>query len=252
MAEIKQQPQDLESLKSLATILFKSGIFQSIRSTEQAIVKILAGAELGFSPMASLSGVHFIEGKPSIGAHLMAASIKKSPDHDYEVIDLNKDRCEIAFSSHGKRLGMVIVTMQEVKDAKLDRNRDGSLKANWARHPDDMLFARAISKGFRRFCPDLTGGMSVYVPDEMDEDQQHLVHVKEQPKAIEAETVDRHELMDEIDKHQLRLKIGAEPFKARLRQKYGTDTASDLTDEQLQEMAGKLAAAPDPQPKEEG
>jgi hypothetical protein len=32
-----------------------------------------------------------------------------------------------------------------------------------------MLFARAISKGYRRYCPDLTGGVLAYDPDELDQ-----------------------------------------------------------------------------------
>jgi hypothetical protein len=35
-------------------------------------------------------------------------------------------------------------------------------KSAWRAHPRNMLFARAMSNGVRWYCPDLTGGVSVY------------------------------------------------------------------------------------------
>jgi hypothetical protein len=40
-------------------------------------------------------------------------------------------------------------------------------KDNWKKYPSDMLFARAISRGARRFAPGIFGGSPVYTPDEM-------------------------------------------------------------------------------------
>lgn len=34
-------------------------------------------------------------------------------------------------------------------------------------YPQNMLFARAISSGVRRYCPDVFNGNLVYVPEEL-------------------------------------------------------------------------------------
>ena len=49
-----------------------------------------------------------------------------------------------------------------------DAKRAGLLgKTSWQRYPEDMLFARALSRGARRFCPDALGG-AIYTPEELE------------------------------------------------------------------------------------
>lgn len=164
---------DFSQTMSLCEVLAKSGYFADTRSTAQAVVKVLAGAELGFGPIASMTGVHIIEGKPSVGAHLMAAMIKRSGRYDYDLLHCSREICEVEFfevsEKKRKSLGKTQLTMAEAMQSGLAIGKDGkSLKSNWARSSDDMLFARCITKGYRRFCPDLTGGCPVYDPDELD------------------------------------------------------------------------------------
>jgi hypothetical protein len=136
-----------------------------------------AGRELGFGPMASMTGVHVIEGKPSIGAHMMAAMIRNSGRYDYEITESTRERCAIKFTRLvGKKweeqTPAITVTLQEFVDSGAALAKDGkTLRDNWRRCPDDMLFARAISKGYRRHCPDLSCGVSVYVDGEIANDE---------------------------------------------------------------------------------
>lgn len=163
----------LQETLSLGEVLAKSGMFSDVRSAAQAVVKILVGRELGFGPMASLIDVHIIEGKPSVGAHLRASVIKASGKYDYRVVECSKERCELEFLElkvkKWEAVGKVSMTLKEATDSGLAVAKDGrSLKTNWQRSPDDMLFARCVSKGYRRYCPDLSGGVLAYDPDEMD------------------------------------------------------------------------------------
>jgi hypothetical protein len=186
---------DFAATMQLGEVLSKSGYFSDAKSAAQAVVKILAGREMGFGPIASMSDVHIIEGKPSIGAHLRAAAIKRSERYDYRVIQLDRQRCELEFCerANGKPavvLGRVSMTMQEAVESglalsgKTDREGRPLLKSNWARSADDMLFARCISKGYRRYCPDLTGGVLAYDPDELSEVEPRRVEaVAEEPLA---------------------------------------------------------------------
>lgn len=164
----KIQIRSLDDYVRLGEIFGRSGLFADARDANKCVVKILAGAEMGFGPLASMSDVHVVEGKPCIGAHLRAAAIKRSGKYDYRVRELTREACSLEFFESGKPVGIVEITMKEAVDTGLAVGKDGKIKTNWARHGDDMLFARCISKGFRRYCPDLTGGVLAYDPDELE------------------------------------------------------------------------------------
>ena len=58
----------LVNVRGLGQIIATSGFFKDARQASKAIVKVLAGQELGFAPMFSMSNIHVIEGKISMGA----------------------------------------------------------------------------------------------------------------------------------------------------------------------------------------
>ncbi len=164
--------RNLDEAMHFGELAFKSGMFGDLRSAAQGVMKILAGAELGFSPLASLTAIHFYDGKIDLGAHLRAATIRRSGRYDYEVKDDSRQRCELEFfelTPKRRSLGNISMTIEEAIKDGIAVAKDGSLKKNWERTPDDMLFARCISKGFRRHCPDLTGGVPTYDTDELVE-----------------------------------------------------------------------------------
>lgn len=163
------EPVNISETLVLCTHLAKSGYFSDARDADKALVKVLAGREYGFSPIASLTGVHIIEGKPSLGANLIASMIKRSGKYDYKLIECSRERCEIDFIENGASLGPhIVMTMKEAVDTGLALDKYAKVKSNWQRHADDMLFARCISKGFRRYCPDLAGGLAMYSLDEIE------------------------------------------------------------------------------------
>jgi hypothetical protein len=194
--------RNLEEAVALAELVAKSNTFPDIRNAAQAVVKILAGSEMGFGPFASLCDVHFIEGKASLGAHLRAAAIKGSDRYDYDLCRADAEACDLEFwewtgSGGAVRKGRagwvsrghVIYTLREAVDSGLALKKDSKeLKVNWKRNPDDMLFARVVSKGYRRHCPDLSGGVLAYAPEELDVEDAEVVAtsaVAAQPPAQE-------------------------------------------------------------------
>src|SRR5512139_2036335 len=84
------------NLSDLGTILAKSGFFSDTKDAAQAIVKVLAGQELGFGPIASMTGIFVIQNRISMSANLIAAAIKRTRRYNYRVIELTDERCEIA------------------------------------------------------------------------------------------------------------------------------------------------------------
>lgn len=157
---------------SIGETFYKSGMFADIKSAQQAVVKIMAGAEMGISPFQAMSGIHIIQGKPTIGAGLMASRVKASGKYNYKVSEMTDKICTIDFTEAGQPIGTSSFTIEDAKKAGT-KNLD--------KFPRNMLFARAMSNGVRWFCPDIYEG-PVYVPEEMEnitEDVQ-AVEVKKQ------------------------------------------------------------------------
>lgn len=157
---------------SIGETFYKSGMFADIKSAQQAVVKIMAGAEMGISPFQAMSGIHIIQGKPTIGAGLMASRVKASGKYNYKVTEMTDKVCTIDFLEGGQSIGTSSFTIEDAKKAGT-KNLD--------KFPRNMLFARAMSNGVRWFCPDIYEG-PVYVPEEMEsitEDVQ-AVEVKKQ------------------------------------------------------------------------
>lgn len=149
----------LRDVMTLGEVLAKSGFFQDARGAAQAVVKVLAGRELGFGPIASMTGVHIVKGKPVMSAMLIAAAIKRSGKYDYKIREHTKAVCKLEFFESGSSAGESSYSIEEAKSAGLGG-------ANWEHFPKNMLFARAVSNGAKWFCPDIFGG-PVYTPDEL-------------------------------------------------------------------------------------
>ena len=152
----------------ISKMFFESGRFKDLTSAAQVGVKIMCGAELGISPFQSMSGVHIIQGKPCIGAGLMASKVDQHPAYDYEVLQQTDAVCEIKFFKNGKEKGISKFTAEDAKRAGTQ---------NMQKFPANMLFARAMSNGIKFYCPGVFAG-PVYTPEEMGdktEDVQHEV-----------------------------------------------------------------------------
>ena len=146
----------------LGEVLAQSGYFQDARQAAQAIVKVMAGRELGFGPIASMTGIHIIQGRPAIGADLMAKAVKRSGRYNYRVTELTDEACSIEFlektAEAWQSIGTSRFTRQDATKAKT-KNLDA--------FPRNMLFARAMSNGVKWFCPDALG-LTTYTPEELD------------------------------------------------------------------------------------
>ena len=150
-----------DETEKVASAMVKSGYFQDSRDVSQAIVKILAGREMGFGAFASMTGVYIIQGRPSVGANLMASAVKRSGRYDYRVMEMTDQACEIQYLQSGKEIGRSRFTIEDARKAQT-KNLD--------KFPRNMLFARAMSNGVRWFCPDVFDGAPVYTPEELGAD----------------------------------------------------------------------------------
>ena len=169
MSNIVKHENSFADIMTIGKAFAESGMFADIKSAAQAIVKITAGAEMGIPPFASMSGIHIIQGKPVIGAGLLAARVKGSGKYSFTVVKLDDKIASIDFTEDGKVIGNSTFTIEDAKKAGTK---------NTEKFPKNMLFARAISNGVKWFTPDLFAG-PVYVPGEIEPEKEVVDTVAE-------------------------------------------------------------------------
>ena len=164
------QVSSVDDLARLARVFAASGLFGRANNQETQIaecaIRLMAGMEAGFSPFASATGVHIINGKPAFSANLLAQAVRRHPDYDYRVLEKTSQICRIRFlSTRGEVLGEETFTIEMADRAGLLKN------PTWRSYPEAMLFSRALTAGMRTHCPDALGGHPAYTPEELGGDE---------------------------------------------------------------------------------
>lgn len=153
-----------DEMTRAAKAMALSGYFKDAADVSQAMVKVMAGAEMGLGPFAAMSNIHIIKGKPVLGANMIATLIKNDARYDYRIKRLDDEAAVVVFYEGGREVGESAFTMADARQAGLLNN------PTWKNYPRNMLFARAISNGARWYAAGIFGGAAVYTPDEMGVD----------------------------------------------------------------------------------
>ncbi len=251
-------------LAQLGQAFATSGYFVDARDAAQAIVKIQAGRELGFGPVASMCGVQIIKGKIGLSSGLMAAAIKRAkPRYDYKIIEHTDQACELVFFETAQEPGRSRFTMEDAATAGLTKGD------NWKGYPRNMLFARAMSNGAKWFCPDALNGCIAYTPDELgaivDGATGEVIDVPAAPSrpvpsrppappvaaapapAVPAPapaSLDLSKLKDLIEAHNLTAEVQAkwcQHFKVASLDKLAQEEVNAIVKRVLESIAGKVA-----------
>jgi len=166
MESIKDKKIEDLSIIQLGELMLASGLFTDLPEVSTAVVKIIMGRELGFPIIASLTGIYSVKGRPALQSSLLAAAIAKSGRYMYRVMSLTDDGCEIDFyavvGTEREFLGKSTFTSADAK-------RTESKSSGYKHYPRNMYFARALTNGYRWFCPDVLGG-GIYTTEEFDKD----------------------------------------------------------------------------------
>jgi hypothetical protein len=171
----RAETTDLDTI-TLGKVLSQSGYFQDARDAAQAIVKVLAGRELGIGPIQAMVGIYIVKGRVTLSANLIAAAIKRSGHYNYRVKRMDDKGCAIEFFEGSTAIGTS--TFDET-DARAAGLLGGD---NWKKFPRNMYFARAMSNGAKWYCPDIFMG-PIYTPDELGAAVNSEGEVLEPPQA---------------------------------------------------------------------
>jgi len=191
--------ESLNAMQDFAKMAITSQLFLSTEkcSNEEkiakAVMQLAAGAEMGIGAVESLRSMIIIRGRVSFTAGFIASRIKTSGRYNYRVVKSDDTICSIEFFEGGESIGISAFSITDARKAGLGGD-------NWSKYPSDMLFARAISRGARRFCPDIFKG-SAYTPEELIEAQPR--------KMIDADFVEAEVVNDEA---QIDVPVNDEPI----------------------------------------
>lgn len=188
------EPNGFDELKEFAHMVCRSGLFGRRYEGDQAkqatilsetMTVLVTGRELGLSAMRSLSGVHVIEGKPSLSGELMLAMCKRSDVCEYFMVeDSSPTSCTVAAKRKGEpKERRATWTIEMVRAQEIDvydevewktsqsgkrypaKTGNKIKKDTWKKYPHLMLKWRAVSEVARDTFGDVIGGM--YATEEL-------------------------------------------------------------------------------------
>jgi hypothetical protein len=153
-------PRSVEEAITVAKAFAMSGLFPDIKNAGQALAKILAGAEYGYGPAASMNAFHIVQGRLQQAGISVATQIKRHPFYNFRVISKSRQECTIAFFDSGEEVHRETFALE---DAKIQGTQ------NMAKHADDMMWNRALTKGAKACMSDVFMGCSFVEGEEIHE-----------------------------------------------------------------------------------
>ena len=152
-------PTEINMIQTLARNAQLSGLYNGVGNESKIFMILMAARELGISPMVALNGgIHNINGKIEISARMMNSMIRRA-GHSL-IIETEQKKCVIKAKrkdSHEEHIEEFTWEMAE---------RAGLIKGtNWQKYPEDMLFARCMSRVARKIFPDVIA--TSYVEEEI-------------------------------------------------------------------------------------
>jgi hypothetical protein len=223
-------------IETLAKYMVAAKFFPNTESLSQAVVKILAGQEMGVTPVQAIKGIHIIKGNFQIAANLMASKVKSSPRYDYDVKELSNEVAQIEFfelQPKRKSLGTETFTIADARKAGTQ---------NLDKFPKNMLFARALSNGVRFYCPDIFG-QPVYVEGEIVDDSAPQISPEPAGRTQAPEVVEGTVIDPEPSKGAGYVSVEPDPTEEPVKvENYREDERPDgpATIEQLKAIADEL------------
>lgn len=144
---------EMMAYQTYAKTAVDSQMYRGVGKEAGVMMIMLAAREFGIGPAQALNGgINIIEGKVELSARMMQAMIRRGK-HIIKILETTNERCRI----YGKRADtgeeyIAEFTIQQAQAAGLIKE-----KGAWKKTPDDMLFARTMSKLARRLFSDVIG-----------------------------------------------------------------------------------------------
>lgn len=153
----------MDELVQAGRLLAQSGMF-GINNDGAGFVVAATCHQQGISLMEFNRTYHIVNGRPSMRADAMLAELRKR-GAKHRIIENSVARAAIEIEFEGVT-GTFEFTMDDARRTGDCFDKDGkTVKYNWQKRPDDMLWARCVSRATRRICPEVNAGL--YSPEEV-------------------------------------------------------------------------------------
>lgn len=153
--EFSKSMMEIEQTQKMVTALMRTPHYAKLG--EVGVFTVVQKAKsIGLSPLDALNGgMYFVNGKVELSANTMNYMIRSKGHSITKDTRSTKDCCVL----NGKRCDngdtwSASFSIQEAKNA-------GIYKNTWEKYPDDMLFARALTRLGRQLFPDVLKGCYV-------------------------------------------------------------------------------------------
>lgn len=181
---VSQENEAFDMALRYAAPAADSRFWSDAAGVPQALMKILAGRELGLSPIVSLQAVNIIKGKVGISGDMIATKLRQA-GYTWGFFKHDADGCTLAWykgwnadgtpkpmidPATGKQV-LVEFHRKDAERAELVEKGDGSKKTSgmYDKYPKSMYFNRCLAFFRRWYAPEVTNGVNVFVPDELED-----------------------------------------------------------------------------------
>lgn len=141
----------------MANEVAKAGIYMNgtrAMSGHEIFVVMMKGAELGLTPLQSLTEIYLIKGKPVVSKDVLTARIVRSPRiTHWDPSDCDAQHCTIRFQIRGEDPVSITTRIDDIPQRYFAASRSGE-PSNWTLIPEDMLYAWTVRRIARRWVPE--------------------------------------------------------------------------------------------------
>lgn len=257
------ESRDLRGEIEYCRALADAGLLPASYRKQPANLLLIKGQAdaLGIHLAAAISGIHIIDGKPSISANLMSALVRRAGHRLRVTGDDKRAVAEITRRDDPDFVFRSEWTIERAATAGLIGKKGGS----WEKYPAAMLKARAISEVARDACPEALAGV-IYTPEELgadvaiDADGDVVVHASppttpaaarveqqaDDPWGQDGDVVDAELVIDEqsvLDEY--RAEVEAASSRAELRDLYRRAQSAGVIDLVESLITDAVAALPE-------
>ena len=189
--------ENLENAFRLAKIFHESGCFaNTVQNIQQALIILMAGAELGLKPIESMNCFYFFKGALRIYGSGLSKILSRA-GISFTFHTLNRKEVDVSYYKNGQLIQRLRYTIEDLK--QLRNNNSQGLNV-LDRYPEEKLVYHAHSRFLRYYDVGASIPLTDYdqeIIDSLNEEEQK----NEQPnsKTEQSENVDKQNI-NEIDK----------------------------------------------------
>ena len=163
--------QEFTDMRNAAALISQSGLVPEAFRGKPAdvLVAILTARGLGLDPMVALQKGYVVKGKFDIEVSVKLGLVQsRVPDYDFEIIELNDERCIIEGGRAGKNRVRSQFTYAQAVAAGLTVGKFGPTPT-WQFYRQDMLLNRALGRNLKLTCAAALYNMPLRLDEPDDE-----------------------------------------------------------------------------------